>query len=92
MAKTKKDVKSLGKDSLDAVLQDIKTKYGEGAIMKLGEAPKVDVDAIPTGSLDLDFALGVGGVPQGRIIEIFVRVNYGMTCNSTSSNNTCISF
>ncbi len=58
-------------DELEATIQNIKTKYGEGAIMKLGEAPKVDVDVIPTGSLSLDIALGVGGIPRGRVIEIF---------------------
>ncbi len=58
-------------DELEATIQNIKTKYGEGSIMKLGEAPKVDVDVIPTGSLSLDIALGVGGIPRGRVIEIF---------------------
>lgn len=66
-------------DALEAVLKDIKTKYGEGSIMKLGEAPKVDVDVIPTGSLMLDFALGVGGVPRGRVIEIFGSESSGKT-------------
>ena len=56
---------------VENALHDIKAKYGEGSIMKLGEAPRVDVDVVPTGSLSLDIALGVGGVPRGRIIEIF---------------------
>ncbi len=52
-------------------IESIKEKFGEGAIMKLGEAKKVDIDAIPTGSISLDIALGIGGVPRGRIIEIY---------------------
>jgi len=56
---------------LESAIRNIQAKYGEGSIMKLGQAPKVDVDVIPTGSLGLDLALGVGGVPRGRIIEIF---------------------
>ncbi len=53
------------------VVEEIKKRFGEGAIMKLGEIKKVDVDAIPTGSISLDIALGVGGMPKGRIIEIY---------------------
>lgn len=49
----------------------IQTKFGEGAIIKLGDAPKTDVDAISTGSIGLDDALGIGGIPRGRIIEIY---------------------
>jgi recombination protein RecA len=55
----------------EAAIEQIKTKFGEGAIMKFGEARKSNVDAIPTGCLSLDVALGIGGVPRGRIIEIF---------------------
>lgn len=54
-------------DALDA----IRTKFGEEAIMKLGEKPRVNVNAIPSGSLGLDWALGIGGMPRGRIVEIF---------------------
>jgi recombination protein RecA len=80
MTKSKKSSdKAQKKDGLDIVLKDIKTKYGEGSIMKLGEAPKVDVDTIPTGSLALDFALGVGGVPRGRVVEIFGTESSGKT-------------
>lgn len=80
MLKTNKTQHSLkNKDGLESVIKDIKTKYGEGSIMKLGEAPKVDVDVIPTGSLALDFALGVGGMPRGRIIEIFGAESSGKT-------------
>jgi recombination protein RecA len=52
-------------------MDQIKEKYGDGAIMKFGEAKKSDVDAVPTGCVSLDLALGIGGVPRGRIIEIF---------------------
>jgi len=64
---------------LEAAIKEIQEKYGEGAIMKLGEAPRVDIDAIPTGSFSLDAALGVGGVPRGRIIEIFGPESSGKT-------------
>jgi recombination protein RecA len=58
-------------DAAMAAMSQIKEKYGEGAIMKFGEAKKSDVDAVSTGCVSLDLALGVGGVPRGRIIEIF---------------------
>ena len=57
--------------ALDKALGDISKRYGDGAIMRLGEAYHLAVEAIPTGSLSLDIALGVGGVPRGRITEIF---------------------
>jgi len=74
----KKEVK-IKNAGLEAVLKEIQTKYGEGAIMKLGDAPKVDVDSIPTGSLGLDLALGIGGMPRGRIVEIFGPESSGKT-------------
>ncbi len=52
-------------------VEQIKERFGEGAIMKFGEARKADVDVVPTGCLSLDIALGIGGVPRGRVIEIF---------------------
>ncbi|MEK7133393.1 MAG: DNA recombination/repair protein RecA, partial [Patescibacteria group bacterium] len=55
----KKDVK-IKNAGVEFAIKEIQTKYGEGAIMKLGEAPRVDVDSIPTGSLGLDLALGIG--------------------------------
>jgi recombination protein RecA len=58
-------------DAALAAMAQIKEKYGDGAIMKFGEAKKSDVDAVPTGCVSLDLALGVGGVPRGRIIEVF---------------------
>lgn len=71
--------KPSNRDSLDETLADLRTKFGDEAVMKLGEAPKVDVDAIPTGSIGLDEALGIGGVPRGRIIEIYGPESSGKT-------------
>jgi recombination protein RecA len=65
--------------SIDATIDAIKTKFGEEAIMKLGDKPRVGVDAISTGSIGLDAALGVGGLPRGRIIEIFGPESSGKT-------------
>lgn len=59
------------KAALEKTLQDITKRFGEGAIMKLGDAGGLTVDAIPTGTLSLDLALGVGGVPRGRVTEIY---------------------
>lgn len=56
---------------LEETVTEIKQRFGEGAIMKLGEVRRVEVDAIPTGSISLDIALGVGGIPKGRIVEIY---------------------
>lgn len=78
MAKTQ-DSKQQKAKSLEFTLKEIQDKYGEGTIMKLGEAKKVDVDVIPTGSLALDSALGVGGLPRGRITEIFGPESSGKT-------------
>ena len=79
--KTKKDPKVGDKQEqqINLTVKEIREKYGEGAIMKLGEVRRVDVDVIPTGSLSLDIALGVGGVPRGRIIEIYGPESAGKT-------------
>jgi len=65
--------------ALEIAVEEIKDKFGEGAIMKLGEAKRVDVDAIPTGSISLDLALGVGGMPKGRVIELYGPESSGKT-------------
>ena len=64
---------------LETVKQDINKEYGEGSIMSLGGTDTLDVEAISTGCLSLDMALGVGGVPKGRIIEVFVPESSGKT-------------
>ncbi|MEW6650082.1 MAG: DNA recombination/repair protein RecA, partial [Chloroflexota bacterium] len=64
---------------LDKALGDILKRYGDGAIMRLGEAQHLSVEAIPTGSLSLDIALGVGGVPRGRVTEVFGPESSGKT-------------
>src|SRR5512135_727041 len=65
--------------ALDKALGDITKRYGDGSIMRLGEAHQLFVEAIPTGSLSLDIALGVGGVPRGRITEIYGPESSGKT-------------
>lgn len=75
----KKDDKDKKEKVLEAVLKQIEKQYGKGAVMKLGDQKAVSVDIIPTGSLKLDYALGVGGYPRGRIIEIFGPESSGKT-------------
>jgi recombination protein RecA len=65
--------------ALETTLASLNKRFGEGVIMRLGEATRLAVQAIPTGSLSLDIALGVGGVPKGRIIEIFGPESSGKT-------------
>lgn len=65
--------------ALETAVASLRKRFGEGAIMKLGEARHLQVEAIPTGSLALDIALGVGGVPKGRVIEIYGPESSGKT-------------
>ena len=76
--KPKREDKTSGA-TIDETIKAIETKFGEGAIMKLGDKPRVGIDSIPTGSIGLDYALGVGGLPRGRIIEVFGPESSGKT-------------
>ena len=72
---TKEDKKS----ALNTALKQIEKKYGAGAVMRLGQSKALNVDAVPTGSMMLDMALGIGGVPKGRIVEIYGPESSGKT-------------
>ena len=74
-----KEKENLNANALDETLKQIQKLYGKGAVMRLGDRETVDVDAIPSGSLLIDEALGVGGYPKGRIIEIFGPESSGKT-------------
>jgi len=67
------------KKALDVAMSQIEKNFGKGAVMKLGEVGHVSVDSIPTGALSLDIALGIGGVPRGRVIEVFGPESSGKT-------------
>ncbi len=73
------DAEGKEKKALESVFSVIEKEYGTGSIMKLGDANSVDVEVIPTGSMTLDMALGIGGVPRGRIIEIYGPESSGKT-------------
>ena len=73
------DAKSAKQEALTTALSQIEKKYGKGSVMKLGENSALNVEAISTGSIALDMALGVGGVPRGRIIEIYGPESSGKT-------------
>ena len=76
---TKKTGAEAKKDALATALAQIEKQFGKGAVMKLGDNASMQVDAISTGSLGLDLALGVGGVPRGRIIEVYGPESSGKT-------------
>ena len=89
MAKTRQAVKqtqvfdnqdgAARKKALDATLTDITKRYGDGTIFNLGAGSHLEVEAIPTGSLGIDISLGVGGVPRGRITEVYGPESSGKT-------------
>jgi recombination protein RecA len=76
---TTKEKKENDDKKITSVIEEIQGKFGEGSIMKLGDVKKVDVAAIPTGSPSLDISLGIGGIPRGRIIEIYGPESSGKT-------------
>lgn len=82
-----KDVENKQKrdDALEEALKNIEKTFGKGAVMKLGERPEVTMDTIPTGSISLDVALGVGGYPKGRIVEIYGPESSGKTTLALSA-------
>src|SRR6185312_13274082 len=65
--------------ALDAALSQIERHFGKGSIMRLGKREKVDIDTVPSGSLGLDIALGIGGLPRGRVVEIYGPESSGKT-------------
>ena len=67
------------KKALEAAMSQIEKQFGKGSVMKLGEFKAMEIEAIPTGALSLDMALGIGGVPRGRIIEVFGPESSGKT-------------
>jgi len=77
----KEESKKVGEvnKALDTVVDSIKEKFGEGIIMKLGDVKRVDIEAIQTGAVSLDIALGIGGIPRGRVIEIYGPESSGKT-------------
>lgn len=72
-------VKTTNDKTLDQVLADIEKQFGKGSVMKLGDNEHMEIDTIPSGSLSLDIALGIGGYPKGRIIEIYGPESSGKT-------------
>ena len=80
MAKNDVLEQEFGQDhELEAVLKEIKKQYGDGTVMLLGESEVMDIESIPSGSLSLDCALGIGGYPRGRIVEIYGPESSGKT-------------
>ena len=75
--------------ALEVAMSQIEKQFGKGSVMKLGQFKAMEIEAIPTGALSLDIALGIGGVPRGRIIwtRIIRKNNISITCNSRSTKN-----
>src|SRR5579871_6880996 len=80
MVKTNKAKTTEGRSkAVETALMQIRDKFGEGSIMTLGESEKLNVESSPTGAISLDLALGVGGIPKGRIIEVYGPESSGKT-------------
>ena len=77
------DEKALNREeklkALEAAIVKLEKDYGKGAVMKLGDGASMNVETVPTGSLSLDIALGLGGIPKGRVIEIYGPESSGKT-------------
>ncbi len=71
--------KGQSEQALDAALSHIEKSFGKGAVMRLGDNFSADIEAIPTGALPLDLALGIGGIPRGRIVELYGPESSGKT-------------
>jgi recombination protein RecA len=74
-----KSMKEEQTKAVDTVVEQIKDKFGEGVIMTLGNVKRVDVESIPSGSISLDIALGIGGIPRGRVVEVYGPESSGKT-------------
>ena len=81
----KKKAAQTKEDVLELAIDDIRSKFGEGSIMRLGESFRAAVEDIPTGILPLDVALGIGGLPKGRIVEVYFR-------RTTNGSSRCCSW
>jgi recombination protein RecA len=79
MAKSKEKEKDGKEKALEVALGDLRKRFGDGAVMRLGERNELNIETIPTGCLSLDIALGVGGLPKGRVIEIYGPESSGKT-------------
>ncbi|MBU1034326.1 DNA recombination/repair protein RecA, partial [Patescibacteria group bacterium] len=79
MAKKITDERDDRRRAAQDAIDQIKERFGEGSIMRLGEAKKMEVESVPTGCLSLDLALGVMGVPRGRVVEIYGPESSGKT-------------
>ena len=92
MAKEAMDAAALKQEKLkilQSTMEKIEKSYGKGSIMKLGDRPEEELDVIPTGSISLDNALGVGGFPRGRVIEIYGPESSGKTTLATHAIAEC---
>ncbi|OGZ48363.1 MAG: recombinase RecA [Candidatus Ryanbacteria bacterium RIFCSPHIGHO2_12_FULL_47_12b] len=83
------DAVTRGTEAINLAMQAIQSKYGEGSLMRLGHMPRVPIEAISTGSFSLDWALGIGGIPRGRVVEIFGPESSGKTTLSLHVIREC---
>lgn len=79
MAKEKEGVQTEREKAVELAIKQIRKDFGDGSIMKLGENTHMQIEVIPTGSMNLDIALGLGGLPRGRIVEVYGAESSGKT-------------